>query len=114
MLLRLEHPALSARDCRQCLKYQYDERSGEMIRKPDGRPMLRFSAPLCQRSIGCPKGVPGGGELSARNQRAYRHYLECVATGTFPDDPIVRRNAAIIRQAERVAWTSNNSRPSHG
>lgn len=31
---------------------------------------------------------------------AYVHYLECRATGTFPDDPLVRRNAAAIRAVE--------------
>lgn len=33
---------------------------------------------------------------------AYRHYLECKATGHFPDDPIVRQNAGTIRMIEDV------------
>lgn len=38
--------------------------------------------------------------LSVKNQRAFRHYRECVAVGEFPNDGIVRRNAAIIRGVE--------------
>jgi hypothetical protein len=34
-------------------------------------------------------------ELSPRNRRAWQHYEQCRAVGQFPDDPIVRRNAAI-------------------
>jgi hypothetical protein len=39
-------------------------------------------------------------ELSDRNWLAWQHYRECRAIGRFPDDPIVRRNAAIIRDVE--------------
>lgn len=42
-------------------------------------------------------------ELSERNWVAYQHYLECRAVGVFPDDPLARRNAAVIAQAERAA-----------
>lgn len=38
-------------------------------------------------------------EPSERSLLTYQHYLECRAVGHFPDDPIVRRNARIIRQA---------------
>lgn len=36
-------------------------------------------------------------ELSDRNWRAYAHHMECRAVNSWPDDPIVRRNARIIR-----------------
>ena len=36
-------------------------------------------------------------ELSPENRRAWEHYLECRAVESWPEDPIVRRNAAIIR-----------------
>lgn len=42
-------------------------------------------------------------ELNGRNWLAYRHYLECKATGDFPRDAIVRRNAALIMRVEEVA-----------
>jgi hypothetical protein len=41
--------------------------------------------------------------LNDINREAYRHYSECRATGSFPDDPIVRRNAALIRAQEDQA-----------
>lgn len=42
-------------------------------------------------------------ELDDRGYQAYQHYLECKAVGDFPDDPLVRANAAVIRQAEDLA-----------
>jgi hypothetical protein len=35
-------------------------------------------------------------ELSEKNERVYQHYLECAAVSRFPDDPLVRRHAALI------------------
>lgn len=35
-------------------------------------------------------------KLSSKNEQALMHYLECKATNSFPDDPIVKRNAAYI------------------
>jgi hypothetical protein len=43
--------------------------------------------------------VDGAG-LSDENWLAYRHYLQCKATWRFPDDPIVARNAGLIRWVE--------------
>lgn len=42
-------------------------------------------------------------ELSEQNTLAYIHYLECRAVSDFPKDDIVRRNAAIIREAQLAA-----------
>jgi hypothetical protein len=38
--------------------------------------------------------------MSDKNFAAWRHYRQCRAVGIFPDDPIVRRNAEIIREIE--------------
>ncbi|MEQ8788878.1 MAG: hypothetical protein RIC55_21380 [Pirellulaceae bacterium] len=38
--------------------------------------------------------------MRQRNTLAYEHYLRCRATGQFPIDAIVARNAAIIRSIE--------------
>jgi hypothetical protein len=55
---------------------------------------------------GCPKGTPEEPlSLSWKNQQAVWHYQKCKATGSFPDDEIVRTNAAIIHQAERQVDT---------
>jgi hypothetical protein len=54
-----------------------------------------------RRNRTCRKGSPEHPRtLSEANQRCYEHYRECRAVGRFPDDPIVRRNAAIIREIE--------------
>lgn len=51
------------------------------------------------RARACAKISPDAGvALNGRNQHALEHYLECRAVGVFPDDPIVRRNARIIRE----------------
>lgn len=60
----------------------------------------------------CPKQPPTVSErdrtpltaedLSEKNWQAYQHYQECKAVGEFPDDDIVRRNAAIIARAEKA------------
>ena len=52
----------------------------------------------------CPKIPPGdppyswaSQELSEENAQAYAHWKECVAVGHFPDDPLVKRDASLIR-----------------
>jgi hypothetical protein len=89
----------------------YDDRGGSF-----GGPLLRLGK-MIPRAKGartpcsyCPK-IPQGRplepasavELSPHNAQAYQHYLECRAVGQFPDDPIVRRNAVVIRKAEDLA-----------
>jgi hypothetical protein len=76
------------------------------MRRPKG---VRPPCSYCPKQ---PLDVPERGrcpatavELSAKNWRAYQHYLECAAVGQFPDDAIVRRNAAIIRRIEKDADT---------
>ena len=66
---------------------------------------------MCRREEGCPKGTPENSRaLSESNQRCYEHYLECRAVGKFPDDPIVRRNAAIIAEVlEQVEKDERNT-----
>jgi hypothetical protein len=39
-------------------------------------------------------------DLSPENVQVYTHYLECRAVGHFPNDPIVKLHARIIRQEE--------------
>ena len=62
--------------------------------------MLRRNVALPCRGSGCPKGTPERQlSLSLKNRRAYRHYQICRATGTWPNDGMVRRNAGIIEAA---------------
>lgn len=99
----LLHPQFAYRSCQDCLKYEYDDETGQVRThngRPDGQPNLRHwkHKPLCKTPEGCPKGTPEKpNTLSSRNRKAYLHYLECKAVGSFPDDPIVRRNARLIQ-----------------
>lgn len=100
MRVLLFHPEWS-RSCADCLSWLYADdghvvkRCGEPVSRPKGAPTP------CHK---CPK-IPFGAvpvranavELTEQNYRAYLHYLECRAVGKFPDDPIVRRNARILR-----------------
>ena len=107
MLLLLTRPDLYLRDCKHCWLYQYIEKPQEGskenrgdVRMRAGRPVKRFAAilPPCVRDE-CPKGtIDNPTTLHPKNLKAYRHYLECKAVGHFPNDPIVRRNAAIISE----------------
>lgn len=55
---------------------------------------------LCSR---CPKGTAERQRsLSPENWQCYEHYLECKAVSSFPDDPVVRRNAVEIRRIEEA------------
>lgn len=97
----IEHRSLSRRSCKTCLLYEWGpdrnlpiEVNGEFLERTADVP------PLCQLPEGCPVGTPENpiGRLSERNRLAFRHYRGCVATGVFPDDPIVARNAIVFRQ----------------
>lgn len=107
----LLHPEVASRDCGDCQKWLYDDkptRMGEQLMR-GGKPVPRIPGqrPRCEWCPKVPRGaepVPASAvELSEKNRAAYCHYLECRATGQFPSDPIVRRNAMVFRQIEDVA-----------
>lgn len=73
----------------------------------DGKPEERSAfgvgicLPNCMTDRGCPKGTPDKpNSLNESNQQCYEFYKECRAVGEFPHDPVVRRNAAVIREVE--------------
>lgn len=106
MVLEIINPALARRSCDSCQKYVYDEESG-ILRTwgPSKQPMVRAerNPPPCRTPNGCAKGTPEQQRsLSPINVLAYYHYLGCCKTG-FPDDPLVRSNAALIAVAEKDA-----------
>ncbi len=108
MLLRILHPLVAFRDCQHCLAYQYDETTGRPQRsKADPSKFLKRYAtikPRCQTAKGCPKGTPENQKgFTEQNRLAYEHYKQCLAVSHFPDDPVVRRNAYLIQQAEEDA-----------
>lgn len=73
------------------------------VRIRGGEPLPRPARqrPPCRTKVGCDKGTPERSIINERTMRAYQHYLECSAVGSFPDDPVVRRNAGIIRGIEQ-------------
>lgn len=103
----LWHPWIANRDCGLCQKYFFNEDTGTVNVGRDGKPELRADygegncPPPCRTENGCPKGTPEEPKsLNEHNQECYRHYCECRAVGQFPDDPVVRRNAAVIREIQ--------------
>lgn len=64
-------------------------------------PAGKFFTP-CDSCPKIPRGVPktrdNAIELSWKNLQAYTHWKICRAVNQFPDDWIVRRNAAIIQE----------------
>ena len=101
--LLLSNPHLADRDCGDCERHVYDERTGRRVLHAN-LPVVRpaGTAPPCRiPNVGCPKGSPEQPRsLNPINRQVYRHYHECQATGCFPDDPIVRRNASLIQAVE--------------
>lgn len=112
MRLLLQHPDIASRSCADCIRYVHDDKGpghfGAVVTR-GGRPVPRLKGmkPPCHWCEKIPDGeepVPSSAaELTAANLQAYLHYLECKAVGAFPDDAIVRRNAAIIRRCEDTA-----------
>lgn len=113
MYLLLVHPEVATRDCNDCQKYVYDEKTGQraLFRgKPIPRPAS--TGPPCHYGPDrCPKVSPDSGlALSDKHVITYNHYLECRAVGQFPDDAVVRRNARVIYVAEREAQEAKEYR----
>lgn len=110
--MEVTNPGIAYRDCSHCLQFMYDEDTGEVIKNKAGEPVKRprGNLPPCRiRGIGCDKGTPEEQrQLTDKNRMAYWHYLQCRAVNQFPDDAIVRRNAAVIREVleslERERW----------
>ena len=107
MRLLILHPEVAFRSCTDCQMHVYDEKTGERKTDRSGNPVPRPKgtvAPCRVSASACAKGTPEQSKgISDRNWKAWQHYQECRAVGMFPDDPIVRRNAAIIRAATDAA-----------
>lgn len=105
MGLVIFHPEVAYRDCEMCKRFVFKENGeidtfqGAPIERPRG------TLPPCHYGADqCPKVSPDSGmSLNEKNALAYQHYRECRAIGSFPDDFIVRENAAVIREIEDQA-----------
>lgn len=107
--LQLSHPGIAALSCDDCERKLYT---------PEGKPVIRYGIHqdrpkgVLTPCVSCPKfdrDTPVGlrnptlgrqQELTERNRQAIRHYEECRAVGSFPDDDLVRRHAVILRACE--------------
>lgn len=81
---------------------------GKPLKRPDG------SLPPCLTpGMKCRKGtIDRQNVLTAANAQVVTHYRECRAVGDFPDDPIVRHNAGIISEVERMLDRVENAKVS--
>jgi hypothetical protein len=72
------------------------------VMKRGGKPLPMVTPPPCHSCPKIPYGEPAdrahAEDMSDRNRLAYYHWLECRAVNVWPDDPLVRRNARIIRE----------------
>jgi len=103
----LLHPVIAKLDCDYCQTFVHDPDTYLIELGRDGKPERRDSyglgvcPPNCMTERGCPKGTPDNQRtLNDQSRECWEHYKECRAVGQFPDDPIVRRNAAAIREVE--------------
>ena len=99
----MQHPEVAFRDCEDCQKWVYSEKTGERETK-GGEYVPRYQGvkPPCGYSRGCVKEAPESNiALTEQNLQAWRYIRECRAVGRFPDDPIVRRNASLVEWAEQ-------------
>ena len=98
--LEKTNPRLAKRSCEECKVYWFNERTGlPIVVTSTGEKMLRDGPTPCECEVGCAKGTPENQKtLSHMNRLAYKHYCECKAS-SFPNDPIVRKNAVLIDRA---------------
>lgn len=107
------YPNYAGRDCKLCQKYLWNEEWGMPERQAATGKMIKRSPhakPLCRQVDDdhpygrCPKGTPEFQfDLSPQNEAALRYHLTCKATGRWPDDERVLRNAELIETAYHEA-----------
>lgn len=109
--LKLLYPHLGRHTCAYCQKWWFDPATGETFAQ-DKKPIERTEEELlCKTETGCPLGTPEKQRtFSEKNQRAFEFDLHCRATGSWPDDPIVKRNAYVIGMAAKRVHEGLNGR----
>lgn len=99
----IRHPAFYALSCGDCEKWLHVDgivtrRVGLPVARPKG---VITPCHTCPKTADAPvRDRRHATEPTDRSRRVLRHYRECRAVGRFPDDPIVRRNAGLIREVE--------------
>lgn len=113
MILLELHPEVATRSCADCKAHVYDETTGKPRLRPSGAKIPRPAGARvkCQSDQGCPVGTPENPRrLTAANAQAYLHYRQSKAVGHFPDDSLVRQNAATIDAALEIVADAKRRR----
>lgn len=114
VLLVSRFPWFGRVSCKTCRKYWFSPLSGKFTAFDlGGKPLEREGQVLCETEAieKCPVGHHSRPKsLTAKNRLAFQHYLECQATGNFPDDPIVSRNAEVIGRAIKKCLKTTHSK----
>lgn len=99
-VVRMVHPEVAERSCESCKKWWYNHETGQIVTR-GGEKLLRPEGQILPCQIGeCAKGSPESNRTwTEHNRLAAEHFVRCESVGVFPDDPIVRRNATILRKA---------------
>mgnify|MGYP000320028745 CR=1 FL=1 len=93
----VQHPGLVKLSCDDCRKFATDHKTGEVLHQQDGQPIRRMLPPLCDTSVGCPKGHWKDQKgTSTLGLKVWRHYWLMRAVGQTYTCPIVARNWALI------------------
>lgn len=111
LAVKLKNPQFDKFSCEQCKTWWIDIDSGKVTRTGDERAAVRRDGPPpCDNGAVCPVGhFDRQRRLSERNKYVLLHFQECDTVGEFPDDPIVRFNAATIRNAMKNAGVNTVS-----
>jgi len=96
--LAIRYPHLDQVSCADCKYWWFDIHDGEFCKRGDEY-LKRDGAAPCDKGVNCPVGHwKQEKRLNDKNRQAFEHHMTCRATGQFPNDPIVKRNARIINQ----------------
>lgn len=98
--------------CSKCKDHWFDPITNT-ISMQDGQPLAREGQPLlCEIEGACPVGHFGRrNSFSPKNKLAYQFHQQCAAFECWPDDPIVKQNAELIRRAQNEAMDGNVFKP---
>jgi hypothetical protein len=98
--------------CGHCQKNWFDPITN-VTAMQDGVAIPREGQPLlCDVPGGCPVGHHSKrNSFSPKNKLAYQFHQQCASFESWPDDPIVKQNAELIRRAQNEAMDGNVFKP---
>jgi hypothetical protein len=98
--------------CVNCQKHWFDPITNTVAMQ-DGQPIPREGQSLlCDIEGACPVGHHSKrNSFSPKNKLAYQFHQQCASSENWPDDPIVKQNAELIRRAQNEAMDGNVFKP---